>query len=300
MEGPVMSCRFTQVTLIQILGFLLFFVSPLSELQAQKAVSSPISLNKPGNSKADNRTCTDAVSIYYYNNDIGFAIDKKGVIKKTKNGGTTWTLVKTNTKLTIRAIHFPVVNIGYAVGDSGVILKTSNGGKIWKQLSSVTTKKLNSVYFSDIKNGYVIGESGTILKTSDGGESWKHLGTNCSLSTSPEGTTFTLHKVYFNKSKYDLLAESFAELDTLAKKLIENPKLVIEISGHTDNHGEDIDNLKLSENRAKAVKEYLVSKKIKPERIKCKGYGETRPIASNAAEDTRKLNRRVEFTILKR
>lgn len=279
----------------------MYLITSVNLTFAQKNNSSPISLAKPGKITSSNEPgCTNSVSIYYYNNQIGFAIDEKGVIKKTKDGGSTWVVVKTNSASRIRAIYFPVANIGYAVGDSGLVLKTKNGGKAWDQVESVTRKSLHSVYFSDVNNGYVMGESGTILKTSDGGETWKHLGSNCSLTSSPEGTIFTLHNVFFNRSKYDLLAESFAELDTLAKHLKENPTMVIEIRGHTDSHGDSHDNLKLSENRAKAVKEYLISKKIEPHRIRCKGYGELKPIASNASEETRKLNRRVEFIILQR
>lgn len=239
-------------------------------------------------------------AVYFSNSRIGFSIDQNGNIRKTIDGGANWTLIKIKTRQTIRGIHFPVVNVGYAVGDSGLILKTVNGGKQWQRLNGITSRNLHSVYFENIHSGYAMGEAGTILKTTDGGETWKHLGTNCSLSGSPEGTTFILNKVYFNKSKYDLLAESFAELDTLVKFLIENPSVEIEVSGHTDNQGEMTDNFILSENRAKAVKEYLVSKKINQDRIRCKGYGETKPIASNASEQTRKLNRRVEFMILKR
>lgn len=278
----------------------LSFIFSIELLQGQDVKNSGVNLVYHSSSKDKDGSCTDAVSIYYYNKDIGFAIDKKGVIKKTRDGGRTWIIVKINTSLTIRAIHFPVANVGYAVGDSGIILKTLNGGKDWKKLKTITSNKLISVYFSDIKTGYIIGESGKLLTTSDGGENWKFPGANCSLNSAPEGTTFTLHNVYFNRSKYDLLAESFSELDTLAKFMIENPAMEIEISGHTDSQGDNFDNKKLSENRANAVKEYLVSKKIDPSRIQCKGYGETKPIASNDTEETRKLNRRVEFVILKR
>jgi outer membrane protein OmpA-like peptidoglycan-associated protein len=279
----------------------MYLIVPISLTFAQKNDQPHLSLAKPDRITSNNEpSCTNSVSIYYYNNLIGFAIDEKGIIKKTKDGGSTWVVVKTNSGSRIRAIYFPVANIGYAVGDSGIVLKTKNGGKSWNQVESVTRRSLHSVYFSDVNNGYVMGESGTILKTSDGGETWKHLGSNCSLTSSPEGTSFTLHNVFFNRSKYDLLSESFDELDTLAKHLKENPTMIIEIRGHTDSHGDSDDNLKLSENRAKAVKEYLISKKIEPNRIRCKGYGELKPIASNASEETRKHNRRVEFIILKR
>ena len=78
-----------------------------------------------------------------------------------------------------------------------------------------------------------------------------------------------------------------------------NPKVEIELAGHTDNRGLHAHNVKLSRARVEKVKEYLISKGIEAKRIEGKGYGGIKPIAENDAEDTRKLNRRVEFTIVK-
>ena len=73
----------------------------------------------------------------------------------------------------------------------------------------------------------------------------------------------------------------------------------VEIEGHTDNVGTDAMNQKLSNDRAKAVRDYLVSKSISSKRLKTVGYGKSKPIASNDSEEGRAQNRRVEFTILK-
>ncbi len=120
-----------------------------------------------------------------------------------------------------------------------------------------------------------------------------------SLSPLTVGTTIRLNKVYFERGKAVLLDSSYAELDHLVEMLKENPDIKIELSGHTDNQGSPKLNMKLSQDRVDAVKAYLVSKGIDPKRIKGKGYGGTRPVASNASEETRRLNRRVEFKILK-
>ena len=72
----------------------------------------------------------------------------------------------------------------------------------------------------------------------------------------------------------------------------------IELGGHTDNVGEDAANKTLSQNRVNSVMTYLTGKSIPPARLKAKGYGESKPIASNDTEDGRQQNRRVEFTIL--
>jgi outer membrane protein OmpA-like peptidoglycan-associated protein len=75
---------------------------------------------------------------------------------------------------------------------------------------------------------------------------------------------------------------------------------VVEIGGHTDNFGEDAYNLDLSSRRAKAVVAFLVQNKIAATRLKFKGFGEGKPIASNETDEGRAQNRRVEFLILKK
>ncbi len=111
------------------------------------------------------------------------------------------------------------------------------------------------------------------------------------------GTTVNLRNVLFVQSKTDLLPESFAELDVVVEFLKSNPSVAIELAGHTDNRGVPKANVELSRARVEKVKAYLVSKGISEKRITGKGYGGSHPIASNDDEETRKLNRRVEFTI---
>ena len=99
-------------------------------------------------------------------------------------------------------------------------------------------------------------------------------------------------------SKAVLRDESFVELDKLYTILIDNPAMTIEIDGHTDNVGNPEANQQLSIDRANAVKNYLIVKGIKQNRITASGFGGSKPVASNTTEETKKLNRRVEFTIL--
>jgi outer membrane protein OmpA-like peptidoglycan-associated protein len=108
-----------------------------------------------------------------------------------------------------------------------------------------------------------------------------------------------LNNVFFKTNEAVLLPESRRELDRLARLLKENPAMVIEVAGHTDSQADDAFNQKLSEARAKAVVDYLLTAGIAAGRMQSKGYGETRPIAPNATEEGRAMNRRVEFTILK-
>jgi OOP family OmpA-OmpF porin len=85
-------------------------------------------------------------------------------------------------------------------------------------------------------------------------------------------------------------------LDGVVAVLKRNPTLRVEIQGHTDNIGSEASNRKLSENRARAVMEYLVKKGVEAERLSAAGYGSSRPIASNDTLEGRARNRRVELT----
>jgi len=107
-----------------------------------------------------------------------------------------------------------------------------------------------------------------------------------------------LKNVFFDVNRFEIKPESIAELDILVQLLNENPGLKIEISGHTDNIGKPADNLNLSNNRAKAVVDYLVGKHISPARLTAKGYGEGRPVADNKTEEGRAMNRRTEMKIV--
>jgi len=97
-----------------------------------------------------------------------------------------------------------------------------------------------------------------------------------------------------------LRPESYFELNKVYKLMIENPLMEIQIDGHTDNIGSTASNLILSEERAKAVKNYIIKKGIDKNRIISKGFGEEKPIDTNDTESGKQKNRRVEFTILKK
>lgn len=113
------------------------------------------------------------------------------------------------------------------------------------------------------------------------------------------GQIVRLNNVFFDFDKWDLRPESFVELDRVVKLLQDNPAIEIEMSAHTDSYGSDDYNFKLSDNRARSVMEYILSKDISPGRIISHGYGETVPVAPNDTPENRQLNRRVEFKILK-
>ncbi len=113
------------------------------------------------------------------------------------------------------------------------------------------------------------------------------------------GQVIHLNNVFFKQSLDQLLPISYPELDRLSTILKENPKLEIEIRGHTDNQGDPKLNQLLSEQRVAAVKKYLVEKGIAEKRMIGKGFGGSQPKAPNDKEENRKKNRRVEFVIIK-
>lgn len=112
------------------------------------------------------------------------------------------------------------------------------------------------------------------------------------------GKSTILNNVYFDVDKYDLRPESYPELNKLVQFLRNNPDISIEIAGHTDNTGDDKKNLILSDNRAKAVVDYLVKEQIDPKRLRWVGYGETRPRYPNDTDEHKQLNRRTEYRII--
>lgn len=121
---------------------------------------------------------------------------------------------------------------------------------------------------------------------------------NIELQPIERNASVVLKNIFFETNRYELTPASLVELDKLVVLLAENPTISIEISGHTDNIGKAETNLLLSENRAKAVVDYLASKKIDAKRLAYKGFGLTNPIADNATEMGRALNRRTEMKIV--
>jgi len=118
------------------------------------------------------------------------------------------------------------------------------------------------------------------------------------LSPIEIGNKVVLNNIFFDTNKFDIKPDSKAELQKLLDFLTLNPTIHIEISGHTDDVGNDQANQTLSENRAKAVYQYLIASSIDPQRLIYKGYGQTQPIVPNTSDENRSRNRRTEFKII--
>ena len=149
--------------------------------------------------------------------------------------------------------------------------------------------------FTATSDGYFFhSENFDIPKTSD----YQEIEKNIKLLPMDPGSKVVLNNVFFDTGKSDLRPESFGELDGLAQIFKLYPKIVIEVSGHTDNQGNRQYNIQLSQSRADAVRDYIISQGVEPERIVAKGYGPDMPRDTNATEEGRQMNRRVEAKIL--
>ncbi len=113
-----------------------------------------------------------------------------------------------------------------------------------------------------------------------------------------ENEPVILRNVFFETGFAALKPTSRTELDRLKNLLDKNPALRIQINGHTDKVGSEADNQLLSEQRAKAVYDYLLEAGVEADRLQYEGYGESRPIADNDTEEGRRQNRRTEFVVL--
>ena len=110
------------------------------------------------------------------------------------------------------------------------------------------------------------------------------------------GASLVLQGVNFATGKATLLPESQAVLDGVAASLVDNPNVSVEVGGHTDNTGRHASNVKLSDARANAVRDYLIGKGVNPSQLTARGYGPDQPVSDNTTVIGRAANRRVELT----
>ena len=112
------------------------------------------------------------------------------------------------------------------------------------------------------------------------------------------GKSYTINDILFATNSYQINDTIKAVVNEFSDYLTQNPKLTVTIEGHTDNVGNPTDNLILSQNRAKSIYDYLITRGIDKTRLSFKGYGETKPIASNSSADGRAKNRRTVFKVI--
>jgi flagellar motor protein MotB len=198
---------------------------------------------------------------------------------------------KVSDKETGRALRSEFELINLTVNETVLKSNTDENGNFLICLPSgynygINISKPGYLFFSEsfmFEGGYTVSEP---------------LVKNVYLQIIKVGETMSLKNVFFAFDSWELKAESTRELDNLVKLLIQNPTVKIEIGGHTDIIGAEGYNQTLSEKRALAVVDYIISKGIKLERLSYKGYGNSMPIGDNSTEEGRELNRRTEVKIL--
>lgn len=141
---------------------------------------------------------------------------------------------------------------------------------------------------------YPISENIDLKETKE----YSEFNKNLYLLPIEKGEAIRLNNIFFEFNKADLMSESFNELDRLYEILKDNPKISIEIGGHTDDQGSEQYNQKLSESRAQSVINYLIEKGINKSRLTAVGYGKAAPVVPNDSDENRAYNRRVEFKVL--
>lgn len=129
------------------------------------------------------------------------------------------------------------------------------------------------------------------------GSAYNMVSKDIKLKNIDIGSKIALRNVFFKSGKSEVQIDSYPELDRLIQLMIDVPTLKIELSGHTDNVGNEEYNLNLSQRRADAVRTYLTSRGVDKNRVTAVGYGITRPVESNDNADGRASNRRTEFEI---
>jgi outer membrane protein OmpA-like peptidoglycan-associated protein len=149
--------------------------------------------------------------------------------------------------------------------------------------------------FSVNRKGYLFYSDNFSLKSKVPDSTYEK---NIPLQPIEANAAIVLKNIFFDFNRFELKSKSQVELDKVILLLQENPTVKIQIEGHTDNVGNAVDNLKLSENRAKAVVTYFISKGIDPKRLSSKGFGATKPISGNNSEEERAQNRRTELKII--
>jgi outer membrane protein OmpA-like peptidoglycan-associated protein len=184
------------------------------------------------------------------------------------------------------------------------------------EIKNVVTKKITEIPVDSVTGKYVaalIFKNDYILtvKTEDCAYESKYLKkedssyvelTKVDFEVKPivVGNSYRLNDIFFATKSSELNNESRSVLDGFIIFLKENPKIKVSIQGHTDNVGKPEDNLKLSEDRAKSVYEYLIANAIDAARLSYKGYGEGKPITTNDTPEGKARNRRTEFVIIEK
>jgi len=258
----------------------------------------PVNLGYPINSVRDEFSIyvsADGKNAYYSSDRAGgfggLDIYSFGLTEKVRPIPVTYMKGKVLNKDTKQPVsaEFELVDL-----NSGKTVVRSSSNKVnGEYLVCLPSDKDYALNIS--KEGYMLfSENFSVKKMTD----LKPIVKDVLLMPVKVGEIAVLKNIFFDTDKFELKKESLIELNKLIELLKTNALIKIEISGHTDNRADEKHNLLLSQNRAKAVYDYLIANGIAKERLTFVGYGEKKPIDSNDTEEGRANNRRTEFKII--
>jgi len=173
----------------------------------------------------------------------------------------------------------------------GAVLDEETG----EYVGVIAVKENEDVLMTAKKDGYAFTSQ---YISSDENVIGKPVKKELEIKKIKKGESYQINNIEFATNSYDLNNKVKAILDEFGGFLFRNQNLIVELHGHTDNVGNDLDNQVLSDNRAKAVSQYLIDNGVDPKRLFHKGFGPFKPIADNNTEEGRAKNRRTEFLVV--
>ena len=205
---------------------------------------------------------------------------------------TLWVKGKVFDRKTQKGLPSSVILTDLSTGRTVSDLQTDETGNYL-----ITLPKGKDYAFNVNRRGYLFYSENFPLSKEQGDTAF-HI--DIPLQPIEANAAIVLKNVFFETNQYTIKPESGAELNEVVQLLKDNPTLQIQINGHTDNVGKPAENKTLSENRAKAVTNYLIAKGIAAARLSSRGYGDTQPVADNATPEGKAKNRRTELFVVRK
>jgi peptidoglycan-associated lipoprotein len=259
-------------------------------------------------------TVGDDFAVFYIDKDRGyFSSNRAGGM----GGDDIYGFEKRQPKLVNFFVDGRVVerndktNATTAMGNIRVTLQNAQGQKVGETVSSAGgafSFKLDTASVYSVlaeREGYFAARQSVVTqgKTPPQDQLTKplteiRLTTTLTLTKIVKNKAIVVENIFYDFDKANIRPDAAIELDKLVQTLVDNPKITIELSSHTDSRGVDIYNQDLSQRRAQSAVDYIISKGIDKNRITAKGYGESRPVVRNAkTEAEHQRNRRTEFKV---
>ncbi len=276
-------------------GFDLFY----SRKQTDGSFGTPVNLGYPINTPDDERSLiisADGKTGYYASNKLGgsgdFDLYQFELYEEARPVPVTYMAGTVRDAATRRQLEADFELIDLETGE--VMIRSFSDRTTGEFLVAIPVNRNYALNVS--KNGYLFySENFSLKEVKYQVEPYRK---NVDLIPVKTDESIVMKNIFFETGSAELKSESRVELNKLLTLLNQNPTMKVEISGHTDNVGSKDLNLKLSENRAKSVVDFLINAGIDRSRLSSKGYGDSKPIDDNNTPEGRANNRRTEFKVI--